>query len=64
MPGPWHISQAFKALEDKLREIEGPNLKVAVIDLWVGWLFELRAGIEFNEYYREHPYKEKASKER
>lgn len=63
-PGPWHIQRTFQALEKKLRTIEGSDLKVAVIDLWIGWLFELRAGIELKEYYREHRREETVSKRR
>ena len=51
MPGPWHITRAFKALEKKLGEIKDPRLKLGTIDTWIGWLFELRAEIEFREVY-------------
>jgi hypothetical protein len=52
MPGPPNITQTFLVLNRKLRKIGKPELKLAVIDYWIGRLFALRAQIEFAEAYR------------
>jgi hypothetical protein len=51
MPPP-NITRTFLVLKRKLTGIRDPRLKLAVIDFWIGRLFDLRARIQFAEAYR------------
>jgi hypothetical protein len=54
-PGPTpppSILDAITRLVDKLREIKEPAKKLAVIDYWVGVLFDTRAEVQFDSLYQ------------
>jgi hypothetical protein len=51
--GPPNITKTFLGLKRKLQGVKEPELKLAVIDYWIGRLFDLRAQVEFGEAYQK-----------
>ncbi len=53
MPRGWPTPKsAFDVLEKKLEEFPSPREKLAVIDYWMGLLFDKRAEIQSAKYRR------------
>lgn len=52
-PNPWPtITRPLKAMRDKLRDSPAKD-RLAIIDYWVGQLFDLRARIEKGRFPKD-----------